>query len=143
MRYVQFRCNISGRNLTLFRHWNAVRQSHKPPSVHGSNPFPKTPSWTCYPNFVNPKSWGERFGVFQPHFPPSRHHELWGDIGLAQWKCCNLLRAIGPNNCDFRVHKAALPLVLPMFRDMFDTPQPPSANSDHIDIVDMMDPHRH
>lgn len=50
-----------------------------------------------------------------------------------------VLRTSGPNSRDFRVHRAALSLTSSIFRDMFGIPQPPSASSDCVDIVDMPD----
>ena len=50
-----------------------------------------------------------------------------------------VLRTLGPNSRDFRVHRAALSLTSSMFRDMFGIPQPSSANSDCVCILDMPD----
>ena len=54
-----------------------------------------------------------------------------------------ILRAThGTESRDFRVHKLFLSFSSPVFKDMFTIPQPPSAPSDGVDIVDVTDPPR-
>jgi len=54
-----------------------------------------------------------------------------------------LLRAThGTESRDFRVHKAFLSFSSPVFKDMFRLPQPSSATSKDIDVIDVTDPPR-
>ena len=54
-----------------------------------------------------------------------------------------ILRAQGPPNRDFRVHKLVLSLASPVFSDMFGIPQPKSkASNDDIEAIDVTDPPR-
>jgi len=50
-----------------------------------------------------------------------------------------ILRTRGAYSRDFRVHKLILSLASPVFKDMFAIPQPSSAASGDIDIVDVAD----
>lgn len=49
-----------------------------------------------------------------------------------------VIRAAG--SIDFRVHKAILSLVSPIFKDMFNLPQPPSDTPGSLPLVDVHDP---
>jgi hypothetical protein len=59
-----------------------------------------------------------------------------------------ILQALGPPECDFRVHKLVLSLASPVFKDMFSLPQPVKPTPDNskassvekIDIVSVTDP---
>ena len=54
-----------------------------------------------------------------------------------------ILRAThGTESRDFRVHKLFLAFSSPVFKDMFGIPQPPSAASNDVDVVDVTDPPR-
>jgi len=54
-----------------------------------------------------------------------------------------ILRAThGTESRDFRVHKLFLSFSSPVFKDMFGIPQPPSADPNGIDVVDVADPPR-
>jgi len=51
-----------------------------------------------------------------------------------------ILRAQGPPNRDFRVHKLVLSLASPFFGDMFGIPQPPNALTTGDEVIDVTDP---
>jgi len=54
-----------------------------------------------------------------------------------------ILRAAhGSDSRDFRVHKLFLSFASPVFKDMFNIPQPSSATSNNIPIIDIVDPPR-
>lgn len=56
-----------------------------------------------------------------------------------------ILRATGANGTgsrDFRVHKIFLSFSSPIFRDLFQVPQPPLAAGDGVEVVDVADPPR-
>ena len=54
-----------------------------------------------------------------------------------------ILRAAhGSDSRDFRVHKIFLSFASPVFKGMFDIPQPPSATSSNIPIINIIDPPR-
>jgi len=54
-----------------------------------------------------------------------------------------ILRAAhGSDSRDFRVHKLFLSFASPVFKDMFDIPQPSSATSNNIPIIYIVDPPR-
>ena len=60
----------------------------------------------------------------------------WPDVDV-------ILRAThGAESRDFRVHKSFLSFSSPVFKDMFKIPQPSSASSDGVDVVDVTDPPR-
>ena len=46
----------------------------------------------------------------------------------------------GSDSRDFRVHKVFLSFASPVFKDMFGIPQPPSAASSDVDVVNLGDP---
>jgi len=48
----------------------------------------------------------------------------------------------GTESRDFRVHKSFLSFSSPVFKDMFKSPQPSSAASDGVEVVDVADPPR-
>ena len=56
-----------------------------------------------------------------------------------------ILRAHGPPNRDFQVHKLILSLASPIFRDMFNVPEPrpeSDVRSEAVIVVDVIDPPR-
>ena len=56
-----------------------------------------------------------------------------------------ILHATGTNGTgsrDFRVHKVFLSFSSPIFRDLFQVPQPPPAAGDGVEVVDIADPPR-